>query len=94
MLGAKGWAIEGAYKYVLYGDKVQVQPISQPQGAQIGILLTFTVVPIVVLIIGIVIASRFKLTKELQTKIVECNNMEDKTSEEYKQTREELLAQL
>lgn len=94
VLGAEGWAIEGAYKYVLYGDKVQVQPISQPQGAQIGILLTFTVVPIVVLIIGIVIASRFKLTKELQTKIVECNNMEDKTSEEYKQTREELLAQL
>ena len=71
-----------------------MQPISQPQGAQIGILLTFVVVPIVVLVVGIVIASRFKLTKELQTKIVECNNMEDKTSEEYKQTREKLLAQL
>ena len=78
----------------MYGDMVQIQPISQPEGAQIGILITFTVVPIVVLVIGMIIASRFKLTRELQQRIVECNRTADKTTDEYQKTREELLSQL
>lgn len=92
--GVKPWVIVDRFKYVMYGDMVQIQPISQPEGAQIGILITFTVVPIVVLVIGMIIASHFKLTRELQQRIVECNRIADKTTEEYKNTREELLSQL
>ena len=93
-LNTNGWVVDGRFKYILYDTMVQVQPVSQPQGAQIGILLTFTVVPIVVLLLGVWCASRFKLTRELQQKIVECNATADKTTEEYKATREELLGQL
>ena len=44
--------------------------------------------------IGVLIAFRYKLTKDLQQKIVEANAREDKDSEEFKQLREELLSQL
>lgn len=75
-------------------DSWQLLPISQSESAQLAIRLAFILLPIVIMIIGIVIASRYKLTKDLQAKIVEANKTEDKDSDEYKQTREELLKQL
>lgn len=93
-LQASDWTVVGQFKYVLYDNMVQMQPVTQPEGAQIGILLTFTIVPILVLLLGIYCASRFKLTRQLQEKIVALNAVEDKTTEEYQQARQELLAQL
>lgn len=72
----------------------QLLPIEQSDSAQLAIRLTFILLPIVIMAIGIVIASRYKLTKDLQTKIVEANAREDKDSDDFKQTREELLKQL
>lgn len=92
--GVKPWVVAEGFKYVLYGSTVQIQPVTQPVGAQIGILVTFTVVPVIVLCLGVFCASRFKLTADLQQKIVRCNQTQDKSTEEYAKTREELLAQL
>lgn len=72
----------------------QLLPIEQSESAQLAIRLAFILLPIIIMIIGIVIASRYKLTKDLQAKIVEANAREDKDSDEFKQTREELLKQL
>ncbi|MCM1533222.1 MAG: MFS transporter [Corallococcus sp.] len=73
---------------------VQLLPISQSESAQLALRLTFTLLPIVIMIIGAIIAFRYKLTKDLQKQIVEANLRQDKTSEEFKQLREELLKQL
>ncbi len=72
----------------------QLTPIEQSESAQLAIRLAFIVLPIVIMIVGIIIASRYKLTKDLQTKIVEANAREDKDSDDFKQTREDLLKQL
>lgn len=73
---------------------VQLLPVQQTETAQLAIRLTFTLLPIVIMCIGIAIASRYKLTKTLQSKIVEANAQTDKDSDEFRQTRDELLKQL
>ncbi len=72
----------------------QLMPITQVESAQLALRLTFILLPIAIMIIGIIIASRYKLTKDLQSKIVETNARLDKNSEDFKRTREELLNQL
>lgn len=73
---------------------VQLLPIAQADSAQLALRLTFTLLPIAIMIIGIIIACRYKLTKDLQSKIVEANARTDKESDDFKQTQEELLKQL
>ena len=75
-------------------ENVQLLPVQQTETAQLAIRLTFTLLPIVIMCIGIAIASRYKLTKALQSKIVEANAQTDKDSDEFRQTRDELLKQL
>lgn len=80
---------------ITYGNNtVQLLPVEQTETAQLAIRLTFTLLPIVIMIIGIIIAARYKLTKNLQQQIVEANASADKECGEFKQTREELLKQL
>ena len=83
-----------ACKYTIGNGSVQLLPVEQTEPAQLALRLTFTLLPIVIMIIGIIIASRYKLTKDLQAKIVEANAREDKEGDDFKQTREELLKQL
>ena len=83
-----------ACKYTVGNGSVQLLPVEQTEPAQLALRLTFTLLPIVIMIIGIIIASRYKLTKDLQAKIVEANAREDKESDDFKQEREELLKQL
>ncbi|MCH5152724.1 MAG: MFS transporter [Clostridiales bacterium] len=73
---------------------VQFLPLSQPEPAQQAIKLTFILLPIVILIVAIVIASRYKLTSKLQAQIVELNSRTDKDSEDFAEQRRELLAQV
>lgn len=75
-------------------ENVQLLPVEQTETAQLAIRLTFILLPIVIMCIGIAIASRYKLTKTLQSKIVEANAHTDKNTDEFRQTREELLKQL
>lgn len=82
------------YKVTLGNGSVQLMPIAQTDSAQLAIKLMFTLLPIAVMLIGIAIALRYKLTRSLQQKIVEANARDDKDSEEYKALREELLKQL
>lgn len=72
----------------------QLLPVTQGESAQLALRLTFILLPIAIMIIGIIIASRYKLTKDLQAKIVEANSRDDKDSDDFKQEREELLKQL
>lgn len=82
------------YKCTLGNGSVQMLPIAQSEGAQLALRLTFILLPIAIMALGIFIASRYKLTKSLQQKIVEANAREDKDTEDFKQLREELLKQL
>lgn len=75
------------------GEMWQLLPVSQPEGARIAILLTFTLAPIAVMALGIFIASKFKLNKAMQEQVVSTNKL-DHDSEEYQQKRQELLEQL
>ena len=78
-------------KFTFGNGNVQLLPLLQPQAAQTAILLTFTILPIVILAFAIWIASRYKLTSKLQKQIVELNAREDKDSEEFANERRELL---
>lgn len=89
-----GWVIIDNLKYTLYGNMVQIQPVAQPKAAQIGILLTFTLAPMVIMALGIAVASRFKLNEDTQSRIVQANAVEDKTTSEFAKLREELLSEL
>lgn len=82
------------FKATVGNGSVQLLPVSQTDSAQLALRLTFLLLPIVIMIIGIVIASRYKLTRDLQAKIVEANSREDKDGDDFKQTRDELLKQL
>ena len=82
------------FKATVGNGSVQLLPVSQTDSAQLALRLTFLLLPIVIMIIGIVIASRYKLTRDLQAKIVEANAREDKDGDDFKQTRDELLKQL
>jgi len=78
----------------LGNGSVQLLPVSQPDGAQLAIRICFIVLPIVIMALAIVIASKYKLTSDLQKRIVEANARTDKDSDEFKQLREELLGEL
>ena len=82
------------YKYTVVNGNVQLLPLSQTESAQLAIRICFAILPIVIMAIGVVIAFRYKLTKDLQQKIVAANACENKDSEEFKQLRKDLLSQL
>ncbi len=82
------------WQYTVGNDVVQLMPLQQPQSAQIAILLTFVLLPIIVVGLGIFISSRYKLTSKLQKQIVELNRRSDKNSEEWQAERKELLGAL
>ena len=89
----KGYTVE--YKYSIADTGiVQMMPITQPDPAQQAIKLTFILLPILILIVAIVIASRYKLTSKLQAQIVELNARTDKDSKEFAEQRCELLTQV
>ena len=89
----KGFTVD--YKYsVADTGIVQLMPISQPEPAQQAIKLTFILLPIAILILAIVIAANYKLTSQLQAKIVALNGSENKGSDEFEQQRSELLTEL
>ena len=69
-------------------------PLEQPAAAQQAIKLTFILLPIAVLILAIIIATSYKLTHKLQSRIVELNARQDKDSDSYLDERKELLALL
>ena len=89
----KGMALEkflisegnGVYKFL---------PLEQPEAAQHAIKLTFILLPIIILILAIIIAANYKLTSDLQAKIVALNASKEKGSEEFEQQRAELLVEL
>lgn len=82
------------FKVTMGNGNVQLLPLSQSNGAQWAIRICFAVLPIVIMGIGCIIAFRYKLTKEMQQKIVEANARTDKDTEDFAKTREELLSQL
>lgn len=82
------------WKYTVGNGTVQLLPVSQSDSAQLAIKLTFILLPIAIMAIGIFIASRFKLTKDLQRQIVEANQTEDKSTPEFAQLRSDLLDKL
>ena len=82
------------FKATLGNGSVQLLPVSQPDGAQLAIRICFIVLPIVIMALAIVIASKYKLTSDLQKRIVQANARTDKDSDEFKQLREELLGEL
>lgn len=73
---------------------VQLLPLLQPESAQQAIKLTFILLPIAILVLAIIIASRYNLTSSIQKRIVELNAREDKDSEQYAEERKQLLAAL
>lgn len=90
--GASG--IFDIYRYTVGNGNVQLLPLEQSVSAQWAIRICFALLPVVIMAIGVAIAFRYKLTKDLQQKIVQANARTDKDSEEYKQLREDLLGQL
>ena len=88
-----GMALEN-FKVSPGNGVIQFLPLVQPEPAQQAIKLTFILLPIVILILAIVIASRYKLTSELQAQIVELNARTDKDSEDFAEQRRELLSQV
>lgn len=82
------------WKYTVGNGTVQLLPVAQSDSAQLAIKLTFILLPIAIMVIGILIASRFKLTKDLQRQIVEANQTEDKSTAEFAQLRSDLLEKL
>jgi len=72
----------------------QLLPIAQSESAQLAIRLTFILLPIAVMLLGIFIAARYKLTRDLQQKIVDANAVAEKDTEEFARLREDLLKQL
>ncbi|MCH5159863.1 MAG: MFS transporter [Clostridiales bacterium] len=89
----KGFSVD--YKYTVADTGiVQLMPISQPEPAQQAIKLTFILLPIIILILAIIIAANYKLTSQLQAKVVALNGSTDKGSDKFEEQRAELLTQL
>ncbi len=82
------------WKYTVGNNVVQLMPLQQPEAAQTAIKLTFILLPIVIVGLGIYISSRYKLTAKLQARIVALNRRDDKDSEDWQTERVELLAAL
>ena len=94
IINGKDFGLLSNFKQTIGNGSVQLLPVSQPDGAQLALRICFSVLPIVIMGIAIFIASRYKLTSDLQKRIVEANARTDKDSDEFKQLREELLGQL
>ena len=94
IINGKDFGLLSNFKQTIGNGSVQLLPVSQPDGAQLALRICFIVLPIVIMGIAIFIASRYKLTSDLQKRIVEANARTDKDSDEFKQLREELLGQL
>ena len=88
-----GMALDN-FKITEGGGNVQFSPLSQPEAAQIAIKLTFILLPIIIVGLGIIISSRYKLTSKLQARIVALNRRADKNSDEWQAERKELLGAL
>lgn len=87
-----GMALEN-FKATLVGETYQLTPVIQVESAQQAIRFTLTLLPIAICIVGIIIAFKYKLDKDMQTKIV--NLIESKDSDpDYESKRQELLNQL
>ena len=82
------------WQYTVSNGVVQVMPLQQPEAAQVAIKLTFILLPIIIVGLGIFISSRYQLTNKLQAQIVALNRRSDKGSEEWQAEREKLLAAL
>ena len=87
-----GMALDN-FKASVGNGNVQLLPLSQPDNAKTAILITFTVLPIVIMAFAIWIASRYKLTSSLQKQIVQLNETAD-GSEQFAEQRRELLSQV
>ena len=74
-------------------NNVQLTPIVQTDSAQLAIKLVFILLPIVISIVAIAIASRYKLTKQMQQKVVDTLAL-DTDSQQYQTQRDEILSQL
>jgi oligogalacturonide transporter len=83
-------AVTAAYKVTQQADMVQLSPIMQTDKAQVALRIVFAVLPILVMVVGVLIAHGYKLTKEKQERIVEIIGL-DKDSEEYIEARKEIL---
>ena len=94
IINGKDLGLVENFKATLGNGSVQLLPVSQPDGAQLAIRICFIVLPIVIMALAIVIASKYKLTSDLQKRIVEANARTDKDSDEFQQLREELLGEL
>ena len=94
IINGKDLGLVENFKATLGNGSVQLLPVSQPDGAQLAIRICFIVLPIVIMALAIVIASKYKLTSDLQRRIVEANARTDKDSDQFKQLREELLGEL
>jgi Na+/melibiose symporter-like transporter len=74
-------------------DNVQLIPTMQSQQAQLAIRLVFILLPVVISLIALLIASKYKLTEQMQQKVVQTLAL-DADSCEYKAARDEVLSQL
>lgn len=83
---------DSLYKATI-GQNVQLVPLAQSADAQTAIRLTISVLPILILVVAILIAKNYRLTKELQSKVVSLNNREiDET--DYDEVKTEVLSKL
>ncbi len=94
IINGKDLGLVENFKATIGNGSVQLLPVSQPDGAQMAIRICFIVLPIVIMALAIFIASKYKLTSDLQKRIVEANARTDKDSDEFQQLREQLLGQL
>ncbi len=94
VIDGKDLGLLANFKATLGNGSVQLLPVSQPNGAQLAIRICFIILPIIIMGIAILIASKYKLTSDLQKRIVEANARTDKDSDDFKQTRQNLLDQL
>ena len=74
------------------GQNVQLVPLYQNENAQLALRLTITLLPIVILIVAILICRKYKISKEVQSRIVELNS--NKQVSNYQEKRNEILKTL
>ncbi|MEG1528094.1 MAG: MFS transporter [Clostridia bacterium] len=86
-----GMALDN-FRVIISGGNVQLSPLIQQHSAQVALLLTIVIIPLIIIIFGIIIASKFKLNREKQQKIVEL--LSNKDSPDYERQREEILKSL
>lgn len=87
-----GMALEN-FKITIGESNVQFAPMIQTEFAQLLIRITMSLLPIIIMGIGILIAFRYKLTKQKQEKIIEILKL-DRKGGEFAKEREEMLNSL